>query len=273
MDQHAYVALAGGDRVTAHTLRLLLESECPPSGILVQSGKGLRSRIRYERRLIQRHSLPRRLSQVTVGVLHQLLDGVSDGRLVESLYQGSDYRGVIKRASLIGVPFLETDSYASPEALQFLRDKNPSFLLCHTPFWVNPEVRDLVAPGMVIGSHPGSVPWFRGAHSAFWCRYLGQDELNGYSIFCLDAGVDSGPLIMRRTMPYSPEVSYRANDYLLLEAISRELVSIVRELSRGANLEATPQSPLEPTQVHRAPGLGDYLRFRFRERRRKLVSG
>ena len=273
MSRQAYVALVGGDRFSVYTLRLLLESECPPSGIVVETGRGLRSRIRYERRIFRRHGARRRLSQMTVGVLHRMLDGASDRQLIESLYRGTDYRGVISRASSMGVPLLETDSYGSSEALQFVRNRDPSFLLCHTPYWINREVRDLVAPGMVIGSHPGSVPWFRGAHSAFWCRYLGQEELNGYSIFCLEAGVDSGPLIKRQMVPYSQEASYRGNDYLLLEAISRELVNTVRELSSGVYLQTTPQSPLEPTQVYRAPGLVDYVRFRFQEARKRRLVG
>ena len=273
MSRQAYVALVGGDRFSAYTLRLLLESDCPPSGIVVETGRGLRSRIRYEGRIFKRHGVGQRLSQMAVGVLHRVLDGASDRRLIESLYRGTDYRSVISRASLMGVPLLETDSYGSLEALQFVRNRDPSFLLCHTPYWIDREVRDLVAPGMVIGSHPGFVPWFRGAHSAFWCRYLGQEELNGYSIFCLEAGVDAGPLIKRKMVPYSQEVSYRGNDYLLLEAISRELVNTVRELSSCVHLQTMPQSPLEPTQVYRAPGLVDYVRFRFQEARKRRVVG
>jgi len=210
---------------------------------------------------------------MTVGVLHRVLDGASDRRLVESLYRGTYYGSVVSGASSVGIPLLETDSYDSSEALKFVRDMDPSFLLCHTPFWIDREVRNLVGSGLVIGSHPGFVPWFRGAHSAFWCRHLGQEELNGYSIFCLDAGVDSGPLIRRRRIPYSPEVSYRGNDHLLLEAISKELVDTVRKLSTGMSLETTPQSPLEPTQVYRAPGLVDYVSFRFQEARRRWAAG
>ena len=78
-----------------------------------------------------------------------------------------------------------------------------------------------------------------------------------------EAVVDEGPLIKRQMVPYSQEASYRGNDYLLLEAISRELVNTVRELSSCVHLQTTPQSPLEPTQVYRAPGLVDYVRFRF----------
>ena len=58
----------------------------------------------------------------------------------------------------------------------------------------------------------------------------------------------------------------------MLEAISRELVNTVRELSSGVDLQTTPQSPLEPTQVYRAPGLVDYVRFRFQEARKRRVA-
>lgn len=272
MSRRSYVALVGGDRCSVHTLRLLLESGFPPSGIVVITGRGLRSRIRYERRIARRHGVRQRLSQVAVGVLHRISDGARDRSLMDSIYRGTDYGGVVSRAIAMGVPLLETDSYNSSETLRFVRNSDPSFFICHTPYWIDRVVRDLVPPGMVIGSHPGSVPWFRGAHSAFWCRHLGQDEMNGYSIFCLDGGVDSGPLIRGRKMAYSPEASYRGNDYVLLGAISGELVAIAGELSRGATLDTTPQSPLDPTQVYRAPGLVDYVGFRFQEARRRRAA-
>ena len=66
---------------------------------------------------------------MTVGVLHQILDGARDRQLIESLYRGTDYRGMTSRASSMGVPLLETDSYGSLEALQFVRNRDPSFLL------------------------------------------------------------------------------------------------------------------------------------------------
>lgn len=265
-DPLPYVALVGGDRCSLYTLRCLLESEYPPSGVVVVELSGRLARLAYERRMMRRHGVLKRLSQITVGVIHRVVDGAQDRELLGQIYPDENRAAVLGLASRQGVGVLEASAYHSAEAVSFVRGFTPSFLVCDTPFWVEKKVRELVPPTMVIGSHPGVVPWFRGAHSAFWCRHLGQEEKNGFSFFCIDGGVDSGPLISTHQRPYRGELSYRGNDYVLAEEASRYVVRIVESLSQGLRVGLATQSPLEDCQIRRAPGLVDYLRFRLKER-------
>ncbi|HAQ23448.1 MAG: hypothetical protein CL467_05405 [Acidimicrobiaceae bacterium] len=264
----SYVALVGGDKCSLYTLRCLIESEHPPAGVVVVEQSGFSSRLASERRVIRRHGILRRLSQIVVGIIHRFLDGARDRELLEQIYPDEDHESLLQRASLQGVGVLKAETYHSVEALSFIREFDPAFLVCDTPFWVEKKVRELVPPMRVIGSHPGVVPWYRGAHSAFWCRYLGESEKNGFSIFCIDGGVDSGPLISTHHRPYRGELSYRGNDYFLLEEASRRIVQIAESLAKGLKVEPTAQWPLENEQIRRAPGLLDYFRFRARERSR-----
>lgn len=268
-DRLSYVALVGGDKCSLYTLRCLIESESPPAGVVVVEQSGLSSRLASEQRVIRRHGILRRLSQIVVGLVHRLLDGARDRELLEQIYPDEDQESLIRRVSLQGVGVLKAETYHSVEALGFIKEFDPAFLVCDTPFWVEKKVRELVPPAMVIGSHPGVVPWFRGAHSAFWCRYLGEPEKNGFSIFCIDGGVDSGSLISNHYRPYRGELSYRGNDYVLLEEASRQIVQVAESLAKGLKVESTTQSPLENEQIRRAPGLLDYLQFRVKERRRQ----
>lgn len=268
-DRLSYVALVGGDRCSLYTLRCLIESESPPSGVVMVEQSGLSARLASEQQVMRRHGTLSRVSQICVGVVHRLVDGVRDQELLGQLFSDADRTTVLRQASGQGIGVLEARAYHSIEALAFIRELEPSFLACDTPFWVEKEVRELVPPNMVIGSHPGVVPWFRGAHSAFWCRYLGEEEKNGFSIFCLDGGVDSGPLISTHQRPYQRALSFRGNDYVLLEEASRYVVRVVESLAQGQDVGLMAQSPLKSDQIRRAPGLVDYLRFRIMERRRR----
>ncbi len=267
-DRPSYVALIGGDRCSLYTLQCLVDSRSPPSGVVVVEQRGLSSRLSSEQRVMRRHGIPLRLSQISVGVIHRVVDGGRDQELLDQLFPDAERSALLGRASDQGIGVLEAQAYHSVEALTFIRELDPAFLVCDTPFWVEKKVRELVPPTMVIGSHPGVVPWFRGAHSAFWCRYLNEEEKNGFSIFCIDEGVDSGPLISTHQRPYRSELSFRGNDYVLLEEASRYVARVVESLTRGLDVGLTTQSPLKNNQIRRAPGLVDYLRFRVRERTR-----
>ena len=271
-DRLSYVALVGGDRCSLYTLQCLVKSESPPSGVVVVEQSGLSSRLASEQRVMRRHGILQRLSQISVGVVHRVVDGVRDRELLDQLFSDADRAAVLGRASDQEIDVLKAQAYHSVEALTFIRELDPAFLVCDTPFWVEKKVRELVPPTMVIGSHPGVVPWFRGAHSAFWCQYLGEEEKNGFSIFCIDGGVDSGPLISTHQRPYRSKLSFRGNDYVLLEEASRYVVRVVESLAQGLNVGLTAQLPLKNDQIRRAPGLVDYLRFRVRERRTRRCS-
>ena len=271
-DRLSYIALVGSDRCSLYTLQRLVESKSPPSGVIVVERSGISSRMASEQQVMRRHGILGRLSQISVGVIHRVVDGIRDRELLDQLFPNTDRAEVLGGASSQGIGVLEAPAYHSVEALTFIKELNPAFFVCDTPFWVEKKVRELVPPTMTIGSHPGVVPWFRGAHSAFWSRFLGEEEKNGFSIFCIDGGVDSGPLISKHQRPYRSELSFRGNDYVLLEEASRYIVQVVESLAQGLNVGITTQSPLKNDQIHRAPRLVDYLRFRMRERRRQSRS-
>jgi|TARA_B100001964_G_scaffold6017_1_gene6635 hypothetical protein len=92
--------------------------------------------------------------------------------------------------------------------------------------------------------------------------YDGNSELNGYSIFCLNGGVDSGSLIERKKVRYRTDISFRANDLILLKLISIDQARIAEKFSKGISLKQVQHNNLDPRQVRKAPGIIEYCRFR-----------
>ena len=232
------------------------------TGVVFCNQTGVHNRVVKEIKRIRKYGLLKRLSQITVSLIHQLVDASSDRVVWESLYGEITVRGVIETLEQRRIPYIETSAYESKESLTFLKSINPEFFVCHTPYWVKKCVRDIPKEKVSIGSHPGIVPYYRGAHSAFWCVYDGNSTLNGYSIFCLDEGVDSGPLIERKKIEYRNDISFRANDLFLLSLISKHQAKIVENFSKGVPLNRVHHEELNPNQTRRAPGLLEYYRFR-----------
>jgi len=245
-----------------NTLKEVLASDCVVTGVVFCNKKGLRNRVFREIKRIKQYGLLKRISQCSVSLIHRVVDSTSDRGVWETLYGNITVEQIIESLGKRDIPYIETSAYDSNESMAFIKAVAPEFLVCHTPYWVNKCVREIPKEKVSIGSHPGFVPYYRGAHSAFWCVYDGHSELNGYSIFCLDEGVDSGPLIERKKIQYKKTISFRANDLLLLSLISTDQARIAENFSKGIPLDLVLHKDLDLKQVRKAPGLIEYHHFR-----------
>ncbi len=245
-----------------NTLKMVLASECTITGVVFCNKNSLYGRVKQEIRLVKKYGLLKRLSQIVVSLVHRIVDSTSDHEIWEELYGDLSAGEIISTLVNRGIPFIRTLDYESKESLEFVRAIKPDFFICHTPYWINKKVREIPTEKVSIGSHPGFVPYYRGAHSAFWCMYDGNSELNGYSIFCLNGGVDSGSLIERKKVRYRTDISFRANDLILLKLISIDQARIAEKFSKGISLKQVQHNNLDPRQVRKAPGIIEYCRFR-----------
>tara|TARA_B100001971_G_C18238130_1_gene568811 strand:- start:884 stop:1735 length:852 start_codon:yes stop_codon:yes gene_type:complete len=245
-----------------NTLKMVLASGCEITGVVFCNKNNWNKRVKQEIHIVRKHGLLKRFSQITVSLVHRIMDSTSDRKVWEALYGDISMGEIINTLKDRDIPYIKTMEYESKESLEFLRKIKPSYFICHTPYWINKQVREIPTEKVSIGSHLGYVPYYRGAHSAFWCMYDGNSELNGYSIFSLNGGVDSGPLIDRKKVQYRIDISFRANDLILLKLISSETARIAEEFSKGISLNQIDHKDLDPKQVRKAPGIIEYCRFR-----------
>tara|TARA_B100000315_G_scaffold242607_1_gene264984 strand:+ start:204 stop:1037 length:834 start_codon:yes stop_codon:yes gene_type:complete len=247
------------------TLKKILDSSCKVNGVIFCDRKKWIDRLKKEIRDIKNYGLIKRLSQIFLSIYFYLIHSKSDKDYLKNCYNNFDVDEVFSSLILRNIDFIFTSDYQSVESLRFIKKKSPDFLVSHTPYWIGKKVREISKEKIVIGSHPGLVPFYRGAHSAFWCIYDEEPEKNGYSIFCLNQGVDSGPLIKQEKICYIKEISYRSNDYLLMKHMSVAQAKIVESYSNGQLLTLTNQNNLNPSQIKKAPGIIDYFRFRLKQ--------
>ncbi|QRM57002.1 methionyl-tRNA formyltransferase [Sinorhizobium sp. BG8] len=115
----------------------------------------------------------------------------------EAAHRHSDFSDLRSLARACGSRVFETTNINSPETLEAMRAVDPDLTLvigwsqvCREPFRA-------VARGGSVGFHPAALPRLRGRGVIPW-TILQDEQTSGSTLFWLDEGVDSGPILLQR---------------------------------------------------------------------------
>jgi methionyl-tRNA formyltransferase len=152
-------------------------------------------------------------------------------------------------AAEAGLPVIATPDLRKPEAFEAYRAWGAELLVfAFVTDIVRKNVLD-AAPRGAIQYHPSLLPKHRGRSSIAWPVIAGEAE-TGVTVFWVDEGIDTGPVLIQRTVPIGPEDSvatlYFNQLYPLGVAMLTEAVGLVRE-GRAPRLEQDhPAASYEP---------------------------
>jgi methionyl-tRNA formyltransferase len=105
----------------------------------------------------------------------------------------------MRRARANGLPVVEFARGRESDLVAALRPLQPDLLCVATfPCLIPPPALTL-APLGALGLHPSLLPRRRGPDPLFW-SYLDGDAVTGVSVFCLDGGADTGPVVAQQTV-------------------------------------------------------------------------
>ncbi len=143
----------------------------------------------------------------------------------------SDYIDLYPLAVRTGIPVIETTQINAPETLERLRVYAPDYLLVIGWSQIcTPEVLALPSRG-VIGYHPAPLPLNRGRAVIPWTILQRQTE-TGASLFWMDAGVDSGDILVQHHFTLDPDETARTlydKHLLCLRAMVPEALHHLRD--------------------------------------------
>ena len=110
-----------------------------------------------------------------------------------------------------------------------------------------------------INVHHGAVPEYRGGPPVFWELADGADEV-GFTIHRIDAGVDTGPVLARGSVPIERRATLRETLAATVPTLHEASLDALEQVLDAEDFAGTPQ----PTGGrHRTtPTLSDYLRVR-----------
>ncbi len=131
-----------------------------------------------------------------------------------------------------GVPVLDTRSLREAEPLEAFRAWEPELLVfAFVTEIVRPEVLAVPRHG-AIQYHPSLLPRHRGRSAMNWAIAAGETT-TGLTVFWVDEGIDTGPVLLSREVPIGPDdtVGSLYFDRLYPQGIEAlvEAVGLVRE--------------------------------------------
>ena len=174
---------------------------------------------------------------------------VPGGRLTE---RTSDLGEVEQVAIRMGLTTHSTDTINSTRTVEWLRSVSPTHVfvtgwsqLLHQGFLSVPT-------GFTVGSHPSDLPYGRGRAPIPWTLLEGATN-SAVSLFRMDIGVDSGPVVLKRRFGIEP--GWHAAD--LYEHVSRILaaafVELVGQLGDRTWTEQTQDGTMATYRAAREP--------------------
>ena len=161
---------------------------------------------------------------------------------------------VKQTAQAAGLPVLQPESVKGPDFLAQLREFAPELLVVVAYGKILPEAVLQAAPLGAINVHASLLPRYRGAAPIQWAIINGDAE-SGVSIMQLDAGMDTGPVLLAAPEPIHPDET-AASLFQRLSALGAQtLMQAVAGLKAGT-LSPVPQ---DHAQASHAPMLDKTL--------------
>lgn len=111
-----------------------------------------------------------------------------------------------KIASDLNIPLLKCTNINNPDGQAFIRELKPDLLVsAYFNQILKPDTIAIPTRG-VLNVHPGWLPAYKGAMAYFWV-FLGGEEKAGVSLHWIDAGIDTGALIARKSFQLKPQMT------------------------------------------------------------------
>jgi methionyl-tRNA formyltransferase len=161
----------------------------------------------------------------------------------EAAGRHSDYVDLAAVARPAGSAIHYTTDINSPSTLDALQAAVPDLTLvigwsqvCRGPF------REVAREG-TVGFHPAALPRLRGRGVIPWTILRGE-EWTGSTLFWLDDGIDSGPILLQRQFPVAPNETARSLYTRHTENLAEMVVEAAAQVEAG-NAARTGQNEAE----------------------------
>lgn len=107
-------------------------------------------------------------------------------------------------AQRLGIPTVQPERLRDPEFVSQLRSYAPEFIIVIAYGRILPaEILAIPARGC-LNVHASLLPAYRGAAPIQWAIVRGE-RISGVTTMLMDEGMDTGPILLQRTVPIEPE--------------------------------------------------------------------
>ncbi len=180
-------------------------------------------------------------------------DGRIDGEVVRVVVDRAD-APVVEKARALGIstsllepeePGARLAPAAEQQLLEIARTETPDLIaLCgFMRLLSGPVIERVGAP--ILNVHPSLLPSFRGLHAQRQALEAGV-RVTGATIHYVDAGMDTGPILLQAALPILPDDTEDTLSARLLALEHRLYVEAIRLISAGAVRREGRRVAIEP---------------------------
>lgn len=153
---------------------------------------------------------------------------------------------VAVKARGLGLPVLETTSLKTPEVALWVAQRQPDLLCLAFVTQIVPQNLISLAPLGGINYHPSLLPRHRGGSAINWAILQGDRE-TGVTIHYIDAGIDTGDIILQERVPIDPHDSVKTLYFQKLYPLGVKLITRAVRLIREGKAPRLPQDESQAT--------------------------
>ncbi len=176
---------------------------------------------------------------------------------------GHDVRGIVLRRHPIddalekfarrsGRDTIQPQSVNAADVVDWVRARQPELSVAVFYDQIIKEPLLSVAPKGFTNVHPGKLPWYRGRAAIHWALINNESEI-GVTVHLMSARVDSGDILVQRSVPVSFEDNYGSVIPRIRAIIPGLVFEAVDGLAAG-RIVPTPQPLLGSYYGTRGPG-------------------
>ncbi len=135
----------------------------------------------------------------------------------------------------------------SSEVIEALSSARPDLIVVVAFGQILPQSVLKIPKYGCINVHASLLPKYRGAGPIQWALIRGEKEL-GVTTMLMDAGMDTGPMLLKKTVPADPTETAADLSPRLAEAGAELLLETLKQLKEG-KLKAIPQNDAEASMA------------------------
>jgi len=257
--QISLVVLCGERLSNLNTAATLIEKGLNVVGICVCKQHLGGVPISYMKRSLKKRNLIKLLSQIAGRLYYNILNYTKDDKLYKEIFSSKHIKDILDRWN--GHWFF-TSSFSDDVTRKWLSTLNADIYVANTSAWIPRSIRVIPQANIIIGGHPGLIPYYRGSHSAFWAIYNGRPEDVGCSIFWLDEGVDTGDLIMQETLEIEKGDSHLSLSWKGLKREAQMQAEVLLNYCKGLSIPRQKHKMIPEGSEYGLPTLQEYMRYR-----------
>jgi len=124
---------------------------------------------------------------------------------------------------------IKIKSVNSPECLNYLKEINPDLIIVNGTRIISKEILCNISC-LIINTHVGITPEYRGVHGAYWALINNDKERCGVTVHKVEEGIDTGALIKQSKINITNRDNFFTYPYLQIgvgiELIGHAIISL-----------------------------------------------